>query len=243
MNQKYLIGWAIATTALSLFLLGILVGRSTGDEGTAATAEGAYARFDTDTSLPAANVEAAAPAVIVPAGFDGLPREWRTDPDKETFDGYAIWFDPRRGEVIVEQCLHRGYLTEDGAPLTTKYEFCEGVLWASILDMSDTGATVRTRTGEIAELNLELAEGADQETLSLSFPGHEMVLIPGSKNDLLQAMDNTPRMIREKQQQFEAFQAQYRERERAREAGTSEGEREIPTYTLPAGVEQGDGTD
>jgi hypothetical protein len=235
MGQKFLLAWAVAASALALLLLGILIGRSTGTDPNPVRAAGDYEATRMASEGPDAGA-VAGPDYSIPDVFQGLPKEWRTGTDGETFDGYAIWFDPERREVIVEQCLHRGYVTEDGAPLDTNYEFCEGVLWASILDIGAGEATVRTQTGEVVELDLALSEDAGQ--LSLSFPGHDMTLVPGSKNDLLQAMDNAPRMVSEKQQAIEVMQAQYQERLRAQQAAERDGEQDIPTYTLPAAAEE-----
>ncbi len=114
MGNKFLVGWAVAASALALLLLGILIGRSSGTETVPLRAPGGYDASSTDTGMAANATAAVEPDYIVPDVFKGLPSEWRTATDGDTFDGYAILFDPRRREVIVEQCLHRGYLTGDG---------------------------------------------------------------------------------------------------------------------------------
>ena len=73
--------------------------------------------------------------------------------------------------------------------------------------MDEHLARVQARSGEQLDLSLSLTAEDGQSQLALSFPGHQMNLVPGSKNDLFQAMDRSPTMVEQKKQRFEYFAA------------------------------------
>ncbi|MFK7958454.1 MAG: hypothetical protein AB8B96_20350 [Lysobacterales bacterium] len=127
------------------------------------------------------------------------PTEWRTRLNNDQYLGYAILLDPGRGDVIVEQCRHLGYFDDAvGKPIDLGNEFCTPVLQAKLTELTQTSARAMRRDGSSVDLSLSVGGDEDQPELTLSFPGHTMNLIAGSKNDLRQAMDNTPEMKSQK---------------------------------------------
>ena len=62
-----------------------------------------------------------------------------------------------------------------------------------------------------------------------------MVLMPGTKTDLVQAMENSPSILEQKDKFIKAMIAREDAQRRvALEAGGDGGATEVPTYTLPA---------
>ena len=214
--------WAIAATAIVLVLLGVLIGQRFGrqpvidsalpmsmaeNSETQGGTEGRTSPGET-SSTESGSSEDSVPFVI-PETFTSLPSEWHTVFIENNFEGYAILFDPLRREVIIEQCRHPGYFDPSiGQPLPEDREFCANVLWGQLLNMDENSAHVRARKGNELDLALELTSDFGRSRLSVSFPDHQMVLVPGSKNDLFQGMDNTPVMTEQKRQKFAFLEAQ-----------------------------------
>jgi hypothetical protein len=208
--------WAIAASAIALVLLGVVIGQYTSRKSnpepvTASVPQPAPVSGNTfradvrevTTDTEGEGGDGPAPFVI-PEAFVSLPSEWRTEFEDGDYHGYAILFDPPRREVIIEKCFHPGHFDQDtGQPISDGWEFCDSVLWGQLESLDEHSAHVRARDGAQLDLDLALSDADGQTHLALSFPGHQMELIPGSKNDLFQAMDQSPQMAEQRKQKFE----------------------------------------
>lgn len=219
--------WAIAATAIALVLLGIVIGQRTGQVAspspevtdtpvTGSVTENAgqpSASTGPMSTEPGGSNE---PAVfVIPEVFGSIPSEWRTAHDEGVYDGYAILFDPPRHEVIIEDCFHPGHFNaETGQPVADGWEFCDIVLWGELLSLDENSADVLARNGTRLTLSLSLDNEGGESQLALSFPGHQMTLIPGSKNDLFQAMDQSPEIAEQRRQRLASDLAAGDERRR-----------------------------
>ena len=233
MSQRLLLAWALSATALALIFLGYAIGRTMGTNDRAPAPAG-YAAYAPDTSGGEPPVQPADPNPV-PEALVGLPTEWRSEFSGEDFRGYAILLDTQRREIIVEQCLHPGYVDErTGALVEPMWEFCQGVLWGTLTKFEDLTATVVDRDSGPVDVEFNLADGETPPRLSLSFNDRSMELIPGSKNDLLQAMENAPAMVEQKDKFLKTTIAKEdAARRMAEEAGGDRPTREVPVYTLP----------
>lgn len=242
MNQKLLIVWALSATALALVFLGYAIGKTT-EADKRLSASAAYGSHLADTSGGEPQVELVDP-YVVPAVLDGMPSEWRSPFDGKNFHGYAILFDPMRREVIVEKCRHPGYFDErKGVAVDGGWDFCNNVLWGSLVRIDEFSATAVNRAGQELELELTLDGEGDERRLSLSFPGHAMVLQAGSKNDLLQALEFAPQMQKQKDRLMKTIVAQEQAQRRVAEESGDGRQVAVPTYTVPAGEDRQDETD
>jgi hypothetical protein len=161
--------------------------------------------------------------LVIPEAFVSLPSEWRTEFHDSDYHGYAILFDPPRREVIIEKCFHPGHFDQDtGQPIADGWEFCDNVLWGQLESLDEHSAHVRARDGTQLDLDLALSDANGQTHLALSFPGHQMELIPGSKNDLFQAMDQSPQMAEQRKQKFEFMMNAEEERRRQAQSQAKE---------------------
>lgn len=227
MSSSFFKYWAIAATAIALVLLGYLIGQHTAQspevlaesvQSQPAGVAGPH-REPAESGTSAATNEGGAvvdqlPPYIIPDAFLALPSEWRTPLSEDHFDGYAILFDPPRREVIIEKCQHRGYFdTASGQPVPMGWEFCDNLLWGQLLELDEHSARVGSRRGELIDMSLSLSNENGVSQLALTFPGHQMNLVPGSKNDLLQAMENTALIQEQKRLVFE-FQKAVEQKQR-----------------------------
>lgn len=105
-------------------------------------------------------------------------------------------------------------------------EFCTNVLWGQLLAMDEHSAMVQARSGKQLELSLSLTTEDGQSELAMSFPDHQMNLVPGSKNDLFQTMNRKPVMVEQKQQKFEFQEAEHQERRRQQLKAAEENSKE-----------------
>ena len=116
------------------------------------------------------------------------------------------------------------------------WEFCESVLWGTLVQLDEQGALVRDRRRGTIEVELSLRDG-DPPTLSLAFADHDMVLIPGSKNDLYQLMDRSPDMMVQRERKIKMKIADEESRRRlhmeAAETGAQPGE-PVPVFVMPS---------
>lgn len=219
-----MLAWAVVATALALVSVGY-AGYAMGRKSTATIPALASAPRDSrpvDTSGREAPAQPIDP-YQVPAALAGLPAEWHSVPGGEDSRGYAILFDPQRREVIVEKCLHPGYVDpRSGDLIELSWEFCEGVLWGSLTRIDERSATVIARAGDAVELAFAVEGEGGSPRLSLSFADHEMLLTPGSKNDYFQLLENSPAMRVQKDTYIKTMVA----REQAeRRAASDEGGR------------------
>lgn len=236
MSSSFIKYWAIAATAIALVLFGILIGQRVYQKPQSQTlvdqAAGVEKAHGSDeknrtgttgrqgdnigtgtTSTEGQNAGDEPKPFVIPTAFTSLPSEWHTVLTDDGFDGYAILFDPPRREVIIEQCRHPGYFnTETGQSLPRGLEFCTNVLWGEMQTMDESSAQVKSRNGELLDMTLSLSSEDGQSQLAVSFPGHQMNLVPGSKNDLFQAMDNTTVMSEQKRLNFEFQEAEHQKR-------------------------------
>ena len=228
--------WAIAASAIALVLLGVVIGQYTSRNSNPepvtagvpqpAPVSGNTSRADVPeaaTDTEGEGGDGPAPFVI-PQAFVSLPSEWRTEFEDGDYHGYAILFDPPRREVIIEKCFHHGHFDQDtGQPIADGWEFCDNVLWGQLESLDEHSAHVRARNGTQLDLDLALSDANGQTHLALSVPGHQMELIPGSKNDLFQAMDQSPQMAEQRKQRFEFMVNAEEERRRQAQSQAKEG--------------------
>jgi hypothetical protein len=240
--------WAILATALALVLGGILIGQQIGEKRAlakiAAPAISPQRMMETATEAGSTmtNKTRSLPETFtIPESLNIMPSEWRTAFIGEEYSGYAALFEPQRQEVIVEQCRHPGYIDPStDQPMKTATEFCSPVLWATLVSLDEDSAIARDRNGE--SVNLALAYSGEesgeedggsenrQAQLMLSFEGHEVTLVPGSKNDLFQEMERSPEMVKQKQRSFELNEAEY---ERQRREQSQDSAEQAPAANQP----------
>ncbi len=247
MNQKFLIAWAVSATAVALLAIGYVLGKSARSV-TSAPVPAHAVRADygtrptntTDTSEGRLHMQPV-DAYVVPEAFNEMPNEWRSRFDGEHFEGYAILFDPARREVIVEQCRHPGYYDEKrGVAVEDRWEFCKGVMWGSLKQIEESSAIAVDRTGQTIDIELSLNAETRPPQLLLSFGDHSMVLEPGSKNDLLQAMESSPKILGQRDQLGKSIAAQQQAQRRIAEESADGRAADIPTYSLPVGKDVAD---
>jgi hypothetical protein len=239
MSDSFVRNWATAATAVVLVLLGILIGQRLGQvpavgsdverAPTTGISENTSARTATGEMAGTEGKTISKPVrFVIPDAFTSLPSEWRSLLTEDSFGGYAILFDPPRREIIIEQCRHPGYFNPNtGQPVPDGIEFCVNVLWGQLLSLDESSAQVMARDGNQLDLSLALTREGDQSHLGLSFPDHQMKLVPGSKNDLFQDMDTIPVMVEQKRRKFKFFEAEYQQRRQqqseAADHGTEKG--------------------
>ncbi|MFK8029011.1 MAG: hypothetical protein AB8G18_02120 [Gammaproteobacteria bacterium] len=193
--------WAVCATVVAVIAvgtLGFVAGKnsSTTVSVTAGDASSMPTHLATQSGVEERDI---APKYTVPLQFASLPDQWRT-PVQNSPKGYAALFDPKRRELIVEQCEHPGFqIDENGRPQDITRGSCVPILWSSISTLTETIAVVRNRDGNTEQIELAIAELDGSSTLSLGFSGHRMTMIPGSRNDLVLAMENTPDIAKQKQ--------------------------------------------
>ena len=200
--------WALGATIIALVLLGVLLGQQIG-RSSAGNKVGTHSPnpvnstspreggFDTEAKFPTGQDLPNSPAIS--NATLAWPTQWRTQTDGDLYDGYAILLDPGRRQVIVEQCQHRGFFDEVAdKPIDVEHQFCKSVLHGQLTELTQTHGVALQRDGTSVELSLSLESNEQLLKMALSFPGHTMDLIPGSKNDLRQAMVKTPEMKEQK---------------------------------------------
>ncbi len=200
--------WALGATIIALVLLGFLLGQqmdrsSAGNQASTKPPNPANSisrregGFDTEAKLPTGQNLPDSPAIS--NATLTWPTQWRSQTDGDLYHGYAILLDPGRQQVIVEQCQHRGFFDDVAdKPIDVEHQFCDSVLHGQLTELTQTHGVALQRDGTPVELSLALDGNKQPLKMSLSFPGHTMDLIPGSKNDLRQAMVNTPEMTEQK---------------------------------------------
>ncbi len=200
MNQRFTTLWAIGATIVAISAVSFSAGKYIGQE--AAAPHVSLHETATSATDPKQAQAVNVPVYTVPAEFVGAASQWRSALDHKTV-GYAALFDPQRRKIIVEACVHSGYLLDaQGRPLPSK-EFCEPLLWGELASLDSQNATVIDRSGRQKSVRLDL----DAESLKLSFDEYRMTLIPGSKNDLLQAFEKHPDVVQRKSRYMVALAA------------------------------------
>ncbi len=225
MTQRILLVWATTATTLALALLGYTIGTKSyaGQSAPAAV----YGPSSTDPRGGEATKQA--DPYQVPAAFDGLPAEWHSVFDGDEFRGYAILFDPAHRQVIVEQCRHPGYPENAKKGVRDfNWEFCTNVLWGKLTRIDEDSATAIDGNGDPVELKITVNGDSMPPRLSLAFENHDMSLIPGSKNDYLQAMENSPAMQRQKERYAKSIMALDEEQQRRLEQPGSRPPTDMP---------------
>lgn len=233
--NKFLLAWAVGATALALVFLGYAIGRTSGNGAEPVT----LLSGDNPATSTEAGADASAVPVdpyVIPATLSGLPAEWRT-PFEDRYEGYAILFDPQRRELIVEQCAHRGYLDErSGVPVPEGWEFCANALWGQVQELTEHSATVADNRRGVVLVSLDMDTASDPPQLELSFAGHDMVLVPGSKNDLFQDMDRSEPIRAQRMAVMNLAMAEDAARRRLAQEGIDAGPEPVPVYALPAAL-------
>lgn len=230
MKLTIVLVWAVTATAVALVLLGYTISEKSHTAMPVAVDPFGSTASDTQGGETAQQVD---PYQIPPA-LSGLPAEWHSVFDGRHFRGYAILFDPSRREVIVEQCRHPGYPRQvSGPPRVLGWDFCTNVLWGNLTRIDEHSATAVDSQGDPVELQITVDREAVPPRLSLSFQDYDMDLVPGSKNDLLQAMDSSPAMLLEKERYSSNVIAFEQEQRRLAEQAGSEPPPNVPRYSLP----------
>ena len=237
MTQRFLLIWALTATAAALVALGYAMGRATGPGDPVARLPLAPVA---DSGVTTRN-EAPPEARAIPDAFAGLPAEWRSPVDASR-RGYAILFAPERGELIVEQCHHRGYVDERGHPVEPGWDFCESLMHGTVLSLTAEAAVVRdSRRNADVEVSLAVAREAGEPVLSVSFGEHRMRLIPGRKNDYFQDIEALAEIGEQKERWFRmSFDREAAARRLAEEGG--DANRDVPVYMLPTTSERESGS-
>ncbi len=214
----------MTASAAALVLLGVVVGRSSvGGSGGAVP----IARPDAPVRGSTEAEAALGPNFSIPTSFTGLATEWRTETGGTADAGYAILFEPQSRRMIVDRCLHRGYFDLAANRPVEPGEFCKTVLSGSLSSLEEKEAKVTTRDGASVDASLALVEDSGVKRLRIAFGDHEMLLVPGSKNDLFQEIERTPRIEEQKRRQFEYAEAEYQKQRRAQQA-RAEANDELP---------------
>lgn len=218
MSQRFVTIWAIATTVIAIASLSYIAGKRAGGAQNIAPRSA--------TQAPAATAPGVAreqrPAYVIPEQFDGMDNEWRTDADEAT-TGYAALFDPSTRQLIVEQCEHSGFAVDDtGNAIEPSYDYCSGVLNAQIDQLGDTTVLATNRAGREIKVRLEARLESEMPSLRLRFDDHDVTLVPGSRNDLIQQMEKSPIIAAQKEKFLLAQMRQL--------AGSRES---VPSFALP----------
>lgn len=218
MSQKGLFIWASTATLVAVGALGYSLGKHASN-----SSENQYGAVS-PTELPVTTEPGAAvepvPEYVIPESFANVPSQWRS-PNTDDLAGYAVLFDPTTRQAIVQSCHHNGYRLDDsGQPLELLNDFCTSVLHGELSSLTDEEAVVKTGNGETVTLKLEPDMTGDPVSLKIEFDGHDMDLIPGSRNDLLQAMEQEPVVKERKRRYFTAANA--RERGTPNDNGSAE---------------------
>ena len=75
--------------------------------------------------------------------------------------------------------------------------------------MNESSAWVKFRDGRTLDLSMSLSNEDGQSQLAKFFPDHQVTLVPGSRNDLFQAMDNLTVMLKQRRLKFEFEEDEY----------------------------------
>ena len=195
MASRALTIWAVTASVVAVAAVGTL-GYVLGQRSvpTAAPMLAAASAVNTD---PTAAAVAAPPAYSVPEMFAGVPTQWRSNVG-EMPAAYAALFDPQRRQVIVEHCRHPGYDPDDRDALAGVGNMCSPVLRAQIAELTDTLAIGRARDGQRIEVRIDASLQQSPPRLRLRFDHHDADLQPGSKNDLVQALESIPAIAQQK---------------------------------------------
>ena len=181
MSQKLMLGWALSATLIAVGAVGYIAGKNAGRPTPVMSAPAA-----TSTD-PTSDRSTDMPVYRVPESLQGIPTEWRTVVD-DTPVGVAALFDPTSRRFVAERCEHHAYATTDTALELN----CETLLSGQLASLAVTEATVFDRDGTPATVRLDLDHGAQPPQLRLRFGEHDARLIPGRRNDLVQAMEALP---------------------------------------------------
>lgn len=221
MSQKILLGWAITATVLMVLAVGYAFGKNADRSSPAVVSQPVYRVSEASTDGRHVGDEVPqAESYVIPDVYAAMPTEWRSDNDGTSRDGYAILLDPVRRELIVEKCHHAGYFDfKSGQSIEQNSEFCDVVLWSTLAMLAPENASAVSRDGRHVDVALVVNNDGAEPVLSLSFGDHQMELVAGSKNDLLQIMESLPAIQKQKDAWVASMMA---ENDRARGAGPDE---------------------
>jgi hypothetical protein len=195
MSQRILLMWAVLATVIAVAMTGFVVGKSVGIRS--ASSDEARAATEMPYSTQPSGADEALPAFAMPDMFAGAPREWRSAVNKGV-DGYVVLFDAEAREIIVEKCQHAGYPSDANSPIMDQ-EFCTGVLSGWLAALTETEAIVQDRArGSNVTVRLKARLAGDKPTLRLRFADHDAALVPGTKNEWLQAVERQPSIVEQK---------------------------------------------
>jgi hypothetical protein len=216
---------AIFFALLSAALLGYIFATQTDEEPMAPAPQpaGAPLRAEQSASDPVDTPFA------VPLELRGLPTEWVSAASGDDHKGHAALLDLEgRRELIIEACEHRGYFdTAAGEPRPEDWSFCEPVVWGRVLAIEPGALVVRSRDGSELDASIEVSRAEDGPRIALTISDRNLDLVPGSKNDLYQRMDQTDpiRAEAERRDRYVAEQmSQAAERREAAANAAEEGE-------------------
>ncbi|MEO1574787.1 MAG: hypothetical protein AAFU65_07490 [Pseudomonadota bacterium] len=190
-KHTFLLAWALGATLVAVGAVGYSFGKRAGGEAPQA------ARHATDMPYTDESAQRTPPppAYSVPESFNGVANEWRSTVRNDT-TGYAVLFQPERRRIIAERCQHHGYASSDGM---IGSEFCTTLVKGTLTSLETDEATLMDREGNPVTVRLNL--GDDGQTLRMRFGEHDLRLMPGSRNDLMQAMEALPD-VQEKKRAF-----------------------------------------
>ncbi|MFK8032165.1 MAG: hypothetical protein AB8G18_18185 [Gammaproteobacteria bacterium] len=221
--------WAIVATALALVLLGIVIGRHT--EPVPTVIAEAPVEYETDTQTSTEPGRSREVEVYrIPVQFNGIKSEWRSEVERaglsgdEQLSGYSALFDPERRQVIVEECRHAGYFDQNtGKPIDgASVDFCTVIMKGRLTQLTERSAVVETGINESIDVSLELDQSDEQPQLSMVLNERRIELIPGSRNDLYQLMDVSPKIKAQKSLLYDYDQEQMNKRREAQQTTQNE---------------------
>lgn len=217
--------WAMTASAIALVLAGILIGQNL-------TKTQAVAAAGPQSTEPGGDMMI--DPYVIPKWLENAPKEWRST-HNGSHSGYAILFDADHRELLVEQCHYPGVFDQaKNLPIENAGFQCERLLTGTLMVFDDNGAIVKRKDGAQITVNIEPISAEQPDKLNLAFDSHELALIPGQPNDLLQEILKTPAIVAQNQLLFEFNQQQLRQH-RARLAANAD-EDEIPRFKLPQSV-------
>lgn len=204
MKQSALVVWAVSATAVAVAAvggLGYLMGQRLSHQSASTIPVAAQGVPMTDPSRPA---EARAPAYTVPEEFSDAPTQWRTEVGSKPA-AYAALFDPSRRELIVEHCKHPGYDVEGGRNLVQDGEVCARVLTARLASLTREQAVALDRDGQRVDVRIDASLAEQTPSLRLRFGDHDVDMVPGTRNDMFQALERIPAIATQKEKYMQAL--------------------------------------
>lgn len=197
-SNNALLAWALGATIVAVGAVGYILGKQAGGGARERVAPASAAT----TTEPGADARTALPAYQVPDAFEGIATEWRTVVDN-SLSGHSVLFDPDRRRFIAERCEHHGYAS--AAAVDAAIAPCKTLLKGTLNSLATDQATLLSRSGDPVSVKLSLDQDNDTPSLRLRFDDHDIRLVPGRRNDLMQDIEALPQVQKNKHEYFVAI--------------------------------------